>query len=282
LGGGERIPFAFYSSLSPASRMFETLRALQGQVALRAPSIRSCARKSRLLLAANRETAGVLRQLSGSAERVRFLSPASFANDRLDQLTVPIGKEPAKPLRLFAGGDLEARKGIALALQALAMFKDNVGGDFVYQVAGTGAERKYLEGLRHQYGLEQQVIFSPALRGEEYVAKLQESHVYLLPSLRDSAGLTLLEAMAAGCVPVVADCGGPGQMVHADCGFALAANSPKDLVSAMVESLLQLHGDPGLRQRLGSAAMRRVREKLSRPVFASALRAFYEEATCTR
>jgi glycosyltransferase involved in cell wall biosynthesis len=43
--------------------------------------------------------------------------------------------------------------------------------------------------------------------------ELRAAHIYLLPSLRDSAGITLAEAMLAGCVPVVADCAGPGEIV---------------------------------------------------------------------
>lgn len=51
-----------------------------------------------------------------------------------------------------------------------------------------------------------------------YWKELAASHVFLLPSLGESSGLTMMEAMLAGCAPFVADCGGPAHIVTEACG----------------------------------------------------------------
>ncbi len=278
LGGGEMVPRPFYRYLSLQSRCFEILRVLQGAIALRTPSIRACARHACALVAANNETARVLGRLSRDPEKPRLLSPASFSSEHLNLLGQGMEKPACPPLKLFAGGDIEGRKGIALALEALARFRRDHGGKFVYQIAGTGAERSHLENLSASLGLSDWVTFTNPLRQEEYFATLHVSHAYLLPSLRDSAGLTLLEAMAAGCVPIVADCGGPGMVIDSRCGFKIPSVSPSGLIEGIVQALIEIQADPGGLGRMGDAARETVRRNLSRAAFVSSLREIYNQA----
>ena len=113
---------------------------------------------------------------------------------------------------------MEGRKGVALALEALARVKTK-GVNFQYRVGNIGPEVGHLRRLALRLGLASEILFAPPLSGEAYQKELGATHIYLLPSFRESSGLTMMEAMLAGCVPVVADCGGPGFVVTDECGF---------------------------------------------------------------
>ena len=68
-------------------------------------------------------------------------------------------------------------------------------------LCGEGAEKEYLEGLVKDLGIEDDVVF---LGWRENPYKyMSKSDVFVLPSLSESFGNVLVEAMASGC-PVVA------------------------------------------------------------------------------
>lgn len=74
--------------------------------------------------------------------------------------------------------------------------------------------------------------------------------IYFQPSLRESHGIAVLEAMAHGLPCVVADTGGlPESVVDQETGFVSLA----DDISGFADRILDLLKDDKLRQRMGSA-----------------------------
>jgi N-acetyl-alpha-D-glucosaminyl L-malate synthase BshA len=93
---------------------------------------------------------------------------------------------------------------------------------------------------------------------EEVVPLLSISDVFLLPSSQESFGLAALEAMACE-VPVVASrIGGLPEVIEDGVSGFL---HPPDAIDEMARSAIALLKDEALRQRVGGAACRRVREQ---------------------
>ncbi|MBS1879810.1 MAG: glycosyltransferase family 4 protein [Actinobacteria bacterium] len=97
--------------------------------------------------------------------------------------------------------------------------------------------------------------------------------LFLLPSHREGMSLALLEAMAHGLAPVVADGAGNVETV----GEAGAVFPAGDL-GAMAQRLVALAADPAARARLGAAARERVGGELSVERFLAGTREQYEAA----
>jgi glycosyltransferase involved in cell wall biosynthesis len=106
--------------------------------------------------------------------------------------------------------------------------------------------------------LEKEVIFQDPLRGSAYHQALRDADIYLLPSLRDNAPITLMEAMLAGCVPLVADCGGPAAIVTPACGIIIPVTSSRDAIIALADALLELQADRVRLRNLGESARDRI------------------------
>ena len=183
------------------------------------------------------------------------------------------GRDYQAPLRFFAGGMLEGRKGIALALPALARLK-NQGLKFSYHLGGGGPELNRVRRLADRLGLRENVVFS-RWTGAAYLKELAASHVFLLPSLRESAGLTMMEAMLAGCVPIVADCGGPAHIVTEACGWKIPVGSRSSMIDALAGVITTIDRNRELLHHKGSLAAQRIATGFSEDAYRRAVNETY-------
>jgi len=222
--------------LSVSSRGFEFVRDLNTFFSLRSRAFRDCIRNTAVVFAANEETEVLLTPYRQGRPLVR-LPIASISSEMVERFRRPDPAPTTGPLRLFAGGNMEGRKGVSLALKALAIVA-KAGVDFRYVVAGGGPEIPSLKILCRRLGLDHLVEFHSGYSGSDYVAALQAADIYFLPSFRESTPVTLLEAYLAGCYPVVADTSAQGEIVRLAGGTAVPTTDIDPLISGLATALM--------------------------------------------
>ena len=114
------------------------------------------------------------------------------------------------------------------------------------------------------------------LTGSDYLRALKKAHIYLLPSLREGAPVTMIEAMAASCVPVVGSCGGAAMLVTQDCGRLISITTPNQMALEIAAEIKTLWSNPGLLEKLGSAAVERVASRCSESFYREQINAHYK------
>jgi alpha-maltose-1-phosphate synthase len=82
-------------------------------------------------------------------------------------------------------------------------------------------------------------------------------------SVREFGGAVVFEALAVGVVPIVADFGGPGDIVYPEIGFKVALTNEKDVVSQIERILAALAQDRSLLERLRHQGALYARQHLS-------------------
>jgi len=258
IGGNEYFPPRLFPILSPAAAAFELARMLSNLVSRFSPRVRRSLREAAHVFAANAETEQLARTLRGSGKGVSRLLPGFYAEEKISTFSrFAQDKKLDGPLRLFAAGNMEGRKGVALALSALARAK-KAGVDFRYRLGANGPEIPHLKRLAIRLDLSHEVLFADNLHGEDYQCELGATHVFLLPSLRESAGLTMMEAMLAGCVPVVADGGGPGAIVTDDCGYKIPVHNREQIVDQIAETIIAIDRNRKIILEKGRLASQRI------------------------
>jgi glycosyltransferase involved in cell wall biosynthesis len=80
---------------------------------------------------------------------------------------------------------------------------------------------------------------------------LARAKIYVHCARNEHFGISIVEAMAAGCVPVVHDSGGPREIVTDEVGYRWT------IVDKAVEFVSELIADDGLRRTMSNAAMSR-------------------------
>lgn len=238
IGGAGYIPHAFRGMLSPPSRLFELARDMNSWWAARSRAFRDCIRETSVVFAANEETEVFLKPFRGGKPLVR-LPIVSISKEKAAAFRRPEGKNMSVgPLRLFAGGNMEGRKGVGIALRALAKAGAR-GLDYRYTIAGGGPEIPSLRKLADELGIAANVDFHQGFRGADYIAALHEHHIYFLPSFRESTPVTLLEAYLAGCYPVVADTSAQGEIVRLAGGTAVPLTDINGLANGLADALIE-------------------------------------------
>lgn len=141
-------------------------------------------------------------------------------------------------LELIFAGSLVPYKACDLALRAAAPLLRRNSAHF--SVLGDGPERGRLEQLTRSLEIENGVSFCGPLSHEEAMQRMRGADVLLFPSVREFGGAVVFEALAAGAVPVVADFGGPGDIVNSKVGCKVPLTNENDMVSRMEEILADL------------------------------------------
>jgi glycosyltransferase involved in cell wall biosynthesis len=280
ISGTEVFPILkFGRMLSLKSLAFEALRVLGGVYSYCCREVHLTARNAFHIFAAHKEAIEHLSKLRKTREGISVLSYYSFSPEQIAAMTrksFPVREQG--PLKIFASGNLEGRKGIALALQGLALAKKEGGVKFTYRITSRGPELEHLQALAKQLGIESEVDLGRGMSREDYLRDLQETDLYLLPSLREGGGLTMMEAMLAGCVPIVADCGGPGTTVTDECGVRVAVQAPKQMAREIAQAVIRFDRDRALIAKMGQAAQKRIADNYGEAQFNQSILACYQQA----
>jgi glycosyltransferase involved in cell wall biosynthesis len=173
----------------------------------------------------------------------------------------PRGSHRTGKLELIFVGALVPYKACDLALTAAVPL---LRGDLAhFTVIGDGPERNRLEQLVRSLRIEGRVSFRGLLSHAETIERLRFADVLVFPSVHEFGGAVVVEALAAGAVPVVADFGGPGDNVHPDVGFKVPLSTESDVVSQIENILRRLAHDRGLLEGLRQRGMSYARERLT-------------------
>jgi glycosyltransferase involved in cell wall biosynthesis len=166
---------------------------------------------------------------------------------------------PTQPLQIVFVGRLLPVKGVAMLLEALTALAFPVQ----LTIVGDGAERANLEAITAQYGLSASVRFTGNLPLSDVAIVMQQAHVFCLPSVRESGGAVLLEAMAAARPVITIDFGGPAEIVDASVGVKLPATGKADVVQALINTLTEVYQQPTVWRERGLEGRRRVENNYS-------------------
>jgi glycosyltransferase involved in cell wall biosynthesis len=124
-------------------------------------------------------------------------------------------------------------------------------------LVGDGPLRSELEHLAARLGVHRQVEFIGYQSRPGVVRLLNECTLFVLPSRSESLGIAVIEALACGKPVVATAVGGIPEIIEDGTSGILV--EPED-ARALAVAIRRLLGDPALRERLGRAGRRRVKD----------------------
>ena len=164
-------------------------------------------------------------------------------------------------VELMFVGRLIPLKACDLALRAAAPLLRKGLARFTF--VGDGSERQRLENLTESLQVASEVSFLGMLAYPDTLKELQRADVLVFPSLREFGGQVVFEALSLGAVPVVADFGGPGDIVTPDVGYKIPLTNEDDMVLKLEAVLRRLVEDRTHLEALRQQGMKYAREQLT-------------------
>lgn len=168
-----------------------------------------------------------------------------LVNNGLDLESFPYNKpERRRNNNIVAVGRLVEKKGFDVLINASELLKSR-GTQFYCRIIGTGPLESTLHRQIEQLGLQTSVELTGALPRKEMVRYMQDSTVFVGPSVvghdgdRDGLPTTLIEAMALGTPCVSTDVAGIPEVIHdGQTGMMVPQHDAVALANAIEQLLL--------------------------------------------
>lgn len=257
VSGGERVSRCIRSNFSLAQQCREWLRDMSNFIVPHDPMMRWVFQRADKLLVTPATLSLVpLRWRC----KCRTQLAIGLTTEYLQHVTVSTPHDENCYRLLYVGRLLEW-KGIDLALDAVSQLKRSQPSAR-FTIVGDGPASARLHKVAEELSLSGVVDWIPWVPYNRVQEYYRDADVFLFPSLRDSGGMAVLEALAHGLPVVCTDLGGPGVIVDQSCGRVVSTgrNSRQQLVCALVEALQEIATAPRLHGSLAAGARARARQ----------------------
>ena len=166
-------------------------------------------------------------------------------------------KYPQFSFIIMMASRLEKEKNINLAIEMMK--------ELTYQypkigmvIIGEGREKKKLENLAAKYNLQKNIIFEGWQN--DLISYYKTANVFLLTSLYEGYGLTIIEALACGCPVVSSDVGIASEVIsEGESGFVCPVND-KNCFIKRIQEIMEIQS---LKERLGINSKMLISEKIT-------------------
>jgi len=276
VGGGERAPRELRKTFPLRGYLFDFARDLANWVVHIDPLMAAMFRRSAATLCKTGET------LSSIPERFRDKCTVQV---ELGTDARPVPVEPhlqeGAGFKVLYVGRLVYWKGLHLGLMAFARFRKRHPGARM-TVIGRGPDEAWLRETAGRLGLDDAVDWISHLDRPAVMRAYTRHDAFLFPSLHDSSGNVVLEALSCGLPVVCLDAGGPAVLVDPSCGFKIRPGEPGQVVEDLARALESLACDPVLTRAMGVAAADRAHGHFSWASQVSRMEQLYFEVCSDR
>ncbi|MGI8770478.1 MAG: glycosyltransferase family 4 protein [Acidobacteriaceae bacterium] len=262
VGGGETTPPRLRAGLPARARLLELVRNLVNRIAALDPAMNftwshattiACTTPETLARIPRRFRHKCLVQPTIGVEAVENTDTAKSGGRRTAH------QRPSASF-LFVGR-LLYWKGLHLALRALAEVRRQVP-EVRLRVIGEGDDQQWLIKVADGAGVAECVDWIPWMPREEVLGEYRNNTAFVFPSLHDSGGLVVLEALADGLPVICLKLGGPGILVNGSCGIVIeaAARSEDEVVASLASAMIRIAKEPAFTAELACQAVARAAE----------------------
>ncbi|TLU65068.1 glycosyltransferase family 4 protein [Thalassotalea litorea] len=264
VAGGESIPKLQRAGMSIRATGREKIRDCINGLVKYDPFMRLTFKSANKIFVTSEETKQLLPRRYQKEAEVKL----AIGVDTSDSF--PVERAAEKKLRILYVGNFIYLKGIHLALRAFAEFL-KVKPNAKFTLVGKGEEKEKLQILASELNITSKLEWVNWVAQDELPLLYQKNDVLLFPSLRDSGGMVVLEALSFGTPVICFNIGGPGTIVNESCGLKVNIDNICDLqaIKRLKEQLCKL--DESTLKKLSKGAFMEAKrhswDKLSEGVY---------------
>lgn len=272
LAGGEYAPHALWQRLGASAVIKESMRYLSMSWWRFSPLLNLGFASAGKIFVTSRET---LHRLPRHAQKKAEIM-LGIAWESGEGLAPSPQSQSSGGFEILYAGRFLYWKGMEYGLAAVARLMAEHPSARLTMLGDGPAMGRWREQCR-SLGIDAKVRWRQSMPRSEFLGSLAAYDAMLFPSLHDSGGMVVLEAMAAAVPVVCLDFGGPGVLVDETCGFKVKTVEAKEAIDGLHGALKRLALDRSLGLRLGNAGRRRAVEVFSRQVCVARMLSCYKD-----
>ena len=164
----------------------------------------------------------------------------------------PAPPSRTQPLHIVFVARFQPFKGLPMLLEAVARLKDRLPVKLT--IVGYGPLGEKWENQAKDLQINHLLTWYGPAPPAQIVEQLHAAHVLCLPSVRESGGAVLLEAMACARPVLTIKYGGPAEVVDDSVGYAIPPDGGTPaVIAALVDNLIDIAVHPEVWRRRGEA-----------------------------
>lgn len=252
MGGGEQIPkgLRYYAK---AHKHIEILRSAMNWMTVCSFRWRHVMKVKQYdkLMFANSETRNCL--VGKNRNKSDFSIMTEIAIDSLPLQNVKQEEQNRQNIVFLAAGRMIYRKGFDFLLDVVERLPDNL--NYECRIIGDGPELKKLRARAESSSvLKKHVIFTGAVPYELMKTEYTNADVFILPSIRETTGSVLLEAMSQGLPIITVKRFGGAELVDEETGWFFDGVDRETFIGSCCDAMMQCIMDRGEVLRRGMNA----------------------------
>ena len=253
VGGGDCEPKSFLKILPLKQRIIQSARYAMNALSFLHPLIMFPATRAKVILVRTPNTANVIPRC--------FKNKTKIILETAMEDTIFLYKKKAQDkndIKLITTGRLLPNKNILTAVKALQYLpKDK---NISLTIVGSGYQRAEIEEVAKTIDWGNNVNIIAEMPRQEVLHLVEQSDIFLFPSLREGGSWSLMEAMAIGLPVICLDWAGMSITTDDDCAIRLSVSNPEQMPKDIAAAIIKLIENPELRRQMGEAGRKRIKE----------------------
>lgn len=234
----------------------ETIRELINFCVVRMPSYKKAINKAERIYFSNIETRDYLLPYIKDWGKCELLTEIAYYGEL--ENTDFLLKNHNEVVFVWAGR-MEYRKGLELLMDVLSRLP--MDKEWRVMIYGDGSEKKVIETLCNSLNLQERVVFMGKVPYETLQNAYKGADVFIFPSIRETTGTVILEAMAKGLPVICLNQGGGALLVNEKNGYLISIDEREKCISDFANAMLDCIENPEKIQTLSANAIMDVKNK---------------------
>lgn len=256
VGGAQETPKCLMDYVKGHERN-EKIRSLMNKLIILLPNYKRALAHADLIYCSNTETESVIKKIvkEKSFHKIHKLTELGI-NDSYLMERESLSHVKTDLVHVLVSGRLIYRKGIELLIDAVSRIETKQ--PYVIDIYGDGDQRAYLDEKVQKYNLGNKIIFHGNVPFLEMQNQYKKADVYCLPSLRETTGTAVFEAMANKLPIVALNQNGVKDVVQDDCGILVNVSSKEQVILELALALKTLIENDSMRMIMGEKAFTKI------------------------
>jgi len=253
VSGGDSAPSELRKSASIKQRVSYIVRDISKYLTILDPFARKCINKSDVVHVTTDSTLKLIpKNYKGEIKKTFAIAFESNENK--------FGKElDLDNVKIMYAGMFQHLKGMHLGIKAFANVFNSNYSNISLSMVGDGEEFVNWNKMASNLSVQENIYWKGWLDRDRLLKFYDSHHIFLFPSIQDSGGMVLLEAMSKGLVPIVLDLGGPSEICDQTCAEIVDVSGLKeeDVIKNLEEKIVHLINNPDIYKEKSIKAIER-------------------------